>query len=163
MNRLEMMKEKLKKRENVLCTTIANIAWSGLTQKASEYPFDFMIFDLEHGTLNIEMIEESLRISRLLDLPTVVRIPGSIPSFISRALDMGADGILLPRVESITDVETAINSARYFPRGRKGCGGYSNFRADDELSVSKYNANRMIFVQMESMEGLAVLPQILSK
>jgi 2-keto-3-deoxy-L-rhamnonate aldolase RhmA len=163
MNRLETLKEKLKKQENILCTTIANIVWSGLAQKASQYPFDFMIFDLEHGTLNIEMIEETLRICRLADLPTVVRIPDSIPNLISKPFDMGADGILLPRVESIMQVETAIRFARYFPKGRKGCGGFSNLRADDEMSVDKYNSNRMIFIQMESMEGLAVLPEILSK
>ncbi|HHW48627.1 MAG TPA: hypothetical protein GXX14_08430, partial [Clostridiaceae bacterium] len=113
--------------------------------------------------LNIEMIEESLRIARLSDFPTVVRVPDSVPSFISRTLDMGADGILLPRVESIRQVETAINSARYFPRGRKGCGGYSNFRTEDQMSVDRYNSNRMILIQMESMEGLAVLPKILNK
>lgn len=162
MSRLKKLKTKLINREPILSTTISNISWSGLVQKAAEFSFDFIIFDLEHGTLSTETIEESLRICRLTDLPTVVRVPDSTPSYISKILDMGADGILLPRIESIEQVETAIRSAKYFPRGRKGCGGFSNFREEDELSVDKYNDNRMIFIQMESEEGLNVLPDILS-
>jgi 4-hydroxy-2-oxoheptanedioate aldolase len=163
MSRLNSLVEKLENQKNVIATTISNIAWSGLVQKASTYPFDFIIFDIEHGTLSIESIEESLRIARLTDLPAVVRVPDSIPHIISKTLDMGADGILLPRIEKIAQVETALNSSRYFPKGRKGCGGFSNLREEDDMSVHKYNKNRLIFIQIESKEGLLELPLILSK
>ena len=76
---------------------------------------------------------------------------------------MGADGIMIPRVESLAQVKTAVRAGRYFPRGRKGCGGFSNFRAEDCGSIEAYNNNRLIFVQIESYEGLAVLPQILDE
>lgn len=161
MSRLELLKEKLLNKKPVLSTTIANVAWSGLAQKAAGFGFDFMMFDLEHGTLNTESVEESLRICRLCDLPTVVRVADTVPYLISKVLDMGADGILLPRVERLEQVETAIRCARYYPRGRKGCGGFSNLRAEDQGKVEKYNDNRLIFIQIESWEGLAALPQIL--
>lgn len=161
MSRLETLKAKLAAKEPVLSTTIVNLSWSGIIQKAAAFPFDFMMFDLEHGTLSIESTEELLRVCRLCDLPSIVRIPDSIPNLVSKALDMGADGILLPRVESVAQVETAIRAARYYPRGRKGCGGFSNLRAEDKGSVETYNDNRLLFIQMESNEGLAVLPDIL--
>lgn len=161
MNRLSQFKKKLAAQENALGTTISNIAWSGLVQKIAAFPFDFLIFDVEHGTLSLESIEEALRVCRLVDLPSVVRVPDCIPNLISKALDMGADGILLPRVESLAQVEAAIRAARYYPRGRKGCGGFSNLRGDDHGSVAEYNDNRLLFIQMESSEGLACLPEIL--
>jgi 2-keto-3-deoxy-L-rhamnonate aldolase RhmA len=74
---------------------------------------------------------------------------------------MGADGILVPRVERMEQVETVVRCARYYPRGRKGCGGFSNLRPEDQGSVDKYNDNRLIFIQMESREGLEILPEIL--
>jgi len=163
MSRLELLKNKLKARKPVLSTTISNVAWSGLAQKVAGFGFDFLMYDLEHGTLNTESVEESLRICRLCDLPTVVRVADCVPHLISKVLDMGADGILLPRVETLEQVETVIRCARYYPRGRKGCGGFSNLRAEDGGSVEKYNDNRLIFIQMESPEGLAVLPQILEE
>lgn len=162
MSRLIELKKKLRNQEPILSTTIANVSWSGLAQKAASFGFDFMMFDLEHGTLSVEGIEETLRVCRLCDLPTVVRIPDSIPHLISKTLDMGADGILIPRVESLEQVEIAIRAARYYPRGRKGCGGFSNLRAEDCGSVETYNDNRLVFIQMESLEGLQVLPKILS-
>ena len=163
MGRLESLKQKLANRETILSTTISNIAWSGLAQKIAGYPFDFIVFDLEHGTLSTESVEESLRICRLTDLPSIVRVSDCTPSNISKILDMGADGVLLPRVETLEQVETAIRAGKYYPRGRKGCGGFSNFRKEDEALVDKYNDNRIIFIQMESQEGLNVLPEILNR
>jgi len=122
-----------------------------------------MMFDLEHGTLSIESVESLLRMCRLCDLPSVVRVPDCVPHLISKTLDMGADGVLIPRVERMEQVETAIRCARYYPRGRKGCGGFSNLRAEDKGSVDNYNDNRLIFIQMESNEGLEILPEILEK
>lgn len=161
MSRLFQLKEKLAARENILSTTVVNLQWTGIIQKAAQFPFDFMMFDLEHGTLSVESVEGLLRTCRLCDLPSVVRVPDCVPHLISKSLDMGADGVLIPRVESLAQVETAIRCARYYPRGRKGCGGFANLRPEDQGRVAYYNDNRMIFIQMESQEGLDCLPQIL--
>jgi 2-keto-3-deoxy-L-rhamnonate aldolase RhmA len=161
MSKLIALKEKLTKREPVLSSTIANLSWTGIIQKASVFPFDMMMFDLEHGTLSVESVEGLLRMCRLCDLPSIVRVPDCVPHLISKTLDMGADGVLIPRVERMEQVETAIRCARYYPRGRKGCGGFSNLRPEDKGSVEVYNDNRLIFIQMESREGLEILPQIL--
>ena len=163
MSKLNELKAKLAARQPVLSTTIANLSWTGIIQKASAFAFDMMMFDLEHGTLSVESVEGLLRMCRLCDLPSVVRVPDCVPYLISKTLDMGADGVLIPRVERMEQVETAIRCARYYPRGRKGCGGFSNLRAEDEGSVELYNDNRLIFIQMESDEGLAILPEILQK
>ena len=163
MSKLIKLKEKLAARQPVLSSTIVNLSWTGIIQKASAFAFDMMMFDLEHGTLSIESVEEMLRMCRLCDLPSIVRVPDCVPHLISKTLDMGADGVLIPRVETMEQVETAIRCARYYPRGRKGCGGFSNLRAEDQGSVEIYNDNRLIFIQMESNEGLAILPEILEK
>ncbi len=163
MSGLQSLKEKLKKREKILMTTVANIGWTGIIETISRFPFDGVVIDLEHGTLSVENSEDLLRTSRLCGIPSIVRIPDCIPHLISKTLDMGADGIIIPRVESTEQVETAIRSMRYFPRGRKGCGGFSNLRSDDNGSVERYNDNRILFVQIESEEGLLVLPEILKR
>lgn len=163
LSRLEALKEKLSRREPVLATTVGNISWTGIIQKMASFPFDFVVLDEEHGTLSTESGEALLRTCRLLDLPSVVRIGDAVPHLISKTLDMGADGIMLPRTESAEAVETAVRCARYFPRGRKGCGGFSNLRAEDKGSVEKYNENRLIMPQIESYEGLRALPEILRR
>ena len=163
MSRLLALKEKLAARQPVLSTTIANLTWTGIIQKAAAFNFDMMMFDLEHGTLSVESVEGMLRMCRLCDLPSVVRVPDCVPHLISKTLDMGADGVLIPRVERLEQVETAIRCSRYYPRGRKGVGGFSNLRAEDNGCVDTYNDNRMVYIQMESNEGLEILPEILEK
>jgi len=163
MSRLMELKEKLAKMEPTLGTTVGNIAWSGVAQKIAAFGFDFLVLDEEHGTLSAESSEEILRVCRLCDLPTIVRIPDAVPNYVSKILDMGADGVMIPRVERMEQVEIAIRAARYYPRGRKGCGGFSNFRTEDAVNVDTYNNNRMIVVQIESYEGLRILPEILEK
>lgn len=163
MDRYRTLKQKLQERKPILGSTITSVAWSGLIQKAASYSFDFMVFDLEHGTLSVESAEEQLRVCRLCGLPSVVRIQDAIPHLISKTLDMGADGLILPRVEKPTQVEMAVRAARYYPRGRKGCGGFSNFRPDDNADVHTYNDNRLLFIQIESGEGLQVLPELTAR
>jgi len=161
-NRFQSLKTKLAGRREVLGTTIADVPWTGLVQGIASFPFDFLMFDLEHGSLDSERAGAALRVCRLTGLPGIVRVPDCVPHLISKTLDMGADGLLLPRVETREQVETAIRAARYFPRGRKGCGGFSNLRPDDRGSLEIYNENRLIFLQMESPEGLEILPGLLT-
>lgn len=161
MSRLSMLLEKLRDREPVLATTVANIAWSGLAQKLGAQPLDFLMLDLEHGTLNLERAEELLRTARLVDLPTVIRVPDAVPHLLSHALDLGADGVLVPRVESVEQVALCVRSFRFAPEGRKGCGGFSLFRPGE--TVEEVNRNRMLFLQIESDEGIEALEEILTR
>jgi len=163
MGRLQLLKEKLQKQDEILTTNLGNIGWSGIIEVISRFPFDCLVIDIEHGTLSVEGAEELLRTCRLCDLPSIVRIPDCITNIISKTLDMGADGIIVPRVESVEQVETAIRAMRYFPRGRKGCGGFSNLRHEDNRCIHCYNDNRLLFVQIESGEGLSVLREILER
>ncbi len=163
MSRFCELKRKLFSREDILVTNLGNVSWSGIIEVIARFSFDGVVIDLEHGTMSVEDAESLLRTCRLCDLPGIVRVPDCVPNLVSKTLDMGADGIILPRVESVEQVETAIRAMRYFPRGRKGCGGFSNLRPEDAGSTDKYNDNRFLFVQIESNEGLAVLPDILEK
>jgi 4-hydroxy-2-oxoheptanedioate aldolase len=161
MDRLEILKKKLIGREPVLATSVSNINWSGIIQRIAKYGFDFLIFDIEHGTLSIEGVEEMLRICRLVDLPSIIRIPDAIPHFISKSIDMGADGILVPRTERIEQVETAVSFLRFSPKGKKGCGGFSLFRDKEEFA--DINNNRLLFLQIESNLGIENLPLFIKK
>lgn len=159
MGKREQLQHKLQTGQDILSTTIANVGWSGLVQKMSKTCLDFVLFDLEHGTQNIEQIEGMLRVARLCGLPTIVRVGDVVPHLISKTVDMGADGILLPRVESAEQVATAISSLRFFPAGRKGCGGFSLFYPEE--SPEDVNRNRMLLIQIESDEGISALEEIL--
>ena len=161
MDKLQALLTKLRTMERILATTVVDPCWQGLIQKLGDSALDLIVLDTEHGALGIESAEPLLRMARLVDLPTIVRVPDVVPNYISKIIDMGADGVMLPRVENEAQVELAIRSIRFYPRGRKGCGGFSLFRKGE--SLSDVNDNRMIWIQIESSEGIDALPGILSR
>ena len=76
-------------------------------------------------------------------------------------IDMGADGVLIPRTESLEQVETAIASMRFYPYGKKGVGGRALLRPGEQ--VYDFNKNRLLFLQIESEKGVEVLDEVLEK
>ena len=159
---LEQLKTKLRTRQKVFATTITHGGWSGILQKMGNDVLDFLVFDFEHGLFTKEKGEEMIRMCNVLGLPAVVRVADAEYPLISGALDMGADGILVPRVETVDQALRAVDSVRFPPLGKKGCGGSSLLRGADVLaSVHSFNEDRILFLQMESEQGIANLGDIL--
>lgn len=161
MDSIKSLKNKLAYREKVFATTVSCIGWTGILQKFKNNTLDMLIFDMEHGTLSLETVEGMLRMCRLLGLPSVIRVPDTQYHLITKPIDMGADGVLVPRVETLEQAEKAIESIRFYPEGKKGCGGFSLFKSGE--TVSDINRNRMLFLQIESPLGIENLDMILDK
>ena len=70
-----------------------------------------MLFDCEHGIFNPEIANDMLMAARACDLPTIVRVQDCEYHCISKCLDMGADGVLIPRTETLEQVALAIGNA----------------------------------------------------
>ena len=161
MSSLSTLQEKLRKRELILGTGIQNCTFSGILEQYKSTDIDFVLFDCEHGTLNDVNIEAMLRVCRLLDLPSIVRIPGHHQVFVARPLDMGADGIMVPRVDTIEQLDEAVKYYRFAPRGVKGSGGFAQLRKGEK--TIDVNDNRILSIQIESRQGAANLDGMLSK
>lgn len=159
MDRLQALKQRLCARENTIGVTVNAPHLPQIVTALASCPLDLLVFDFEHGVLNAESAEPLLRAARAGGIPGVVRVQDTLPHLISKVLDMGADGVMLPRVESEEQVQTAVRSMRFFPRGRKGCGGPSLFRQNEKFD--EFNDNRLLFIQIESYEGMDALPRIL--
>jgi len=152
------LKQKLQGRQKVFATTITHAGWSGIIQRMKNDTIDILVFDLEHGLFTSERAEEMIRMCNVVGIPAIVRVADAEYAFISSALDMGADGILAPRVETVDQARRVVDSVRFPPVGKKGCGGFSLLRGGDALSsVKSFNEARIIFLQIESERGIANL------
>ena len=80
----------------------------------------FIIADLEHSSFSIEAIGRIIRNARGARLPCIVRVPTLERHFISRVLDAGATGVMIPRVESREDTEKIKQWTKYAPEGDRG-------------------------------------------
>ena len=162
MNKYEALKEKLQSRERIVGTNIMLISSSPMIEiMAGEDYLDYVLFDMEHGIFNNENIVPLLQTCRLCGMPAFVRVPDHTNFHIARCLDLGADGIMLPRTETVAQVKAAVEAMRFPPIGHKGKGGYCQTRPGE--SLADFNKNRHLLVQIESPVGIAALSEMLDR
>ena len=82
--------------------------------------FDWVLLDLEHGSASEAAIPDQLRALRGSRTKGIVRVGAPHADLIARVLDWGADGIMVPHVNSVTEAEAVVRAAHYPPRGRRG-------------------------------------------
>ncbi len=150
--------EKLGNREKIFATTLVSIHWSGIIEIFKNDVLDFLILDLEHGSFSIENVENLIRTARARGLPVIVRAADTLYHLLSPCLDAGAQGLLIPRVETVEQAREATASAHFPPLGRKGFGGFSLVR--DWKGVEEFNSSCVVLLQIESQRGIDNLEEI---
>src|SRR5439155_12057604 len=88
-----------------------------ITEMAVALGVDWVVIDAEHGHLDWKDIVEHLRATSRSDTVALVRIAELNGALIKRALDIGADGVVIPWVESAAQLRQAVCFARYPPEG----------------------------------------------
>ena len=161
MNGLENLKKKLANGEKTYGSTLLHIGFAGLPAIYKKNGADFLIIDMEHGSFFPESVGDLCYAARCEDLPMIARVQDCEYHCISKCADMGCDGVLIPRTETMEQVETAIRSFRMPPIGKKGVGGRSLLRPGE--NIEDFNKNRLLFIQIESVQGVDILDEMLTK
>ena len=120
---------------------------------------DCILLDKEHGIYGTEELIPLTMRCRELGIPSVIRVEDSIYHLIAKAIDLGADGIMLPRTETLEQVRTAVEAMHFAPIGRTGFGGWGILR--DGETIAAFQSGRFFFPQIESEKGLAAMPEII--
>lgn len=85
--------------------------------------FDFVMIDCEHGSMNLDQVENMVRAAESFRITPIARIPNHHDSTILRFLDRGLQGIIVPHVNSGSQAAAVAQAARYHPDGHRGMGG----------------------------------------
>ncbi|RAV22446.1 HpcH/HpaI aldolase family protein [Paenibacillus contaminans] len=153
--------EKLKRREKLFGTMISCITWTGIVPLLAKRKLDFAIFELEHNHYDWSELEALLRTANMTGLTAFVRVTDIAYHQVSKVLDLGADGVLIPRIERLEQLEQVIDMVRLPPRGKKGVGGY-DFAVDDlQEKIARYNKEKQILIQVESPQAAESLDKML--
>lgn len=119
--------------------------------------WDWLTLDMEHGPF--DWSEAACVCAAIADAGCVplVRVPEGSVSYIKRALDTGAWGIVVPMVESVEQARLAIAAAKYPPEGIRSAGGGMhalNFEASLEEYYLQANQEILVVLQIESPRGV---------
>jgi 4-hydroxy-2-oxoheptanedioate aldolase len=131
--------------------------------------FNFVILDCEHGSYYLESLVELLRAADSVGITPLVRIPNHDPSFIMRALDAGAMGIVAPNISTATQAKSVIAAARYKQEGNEGnrgaCPGTrASWHQTDDWSIHAKQSNQttLVWALIENKEGVDNIESITS-
>lgn len=160
MNKYLNLAEKFENREKIIGTMMST-ASTLMLQSLNRDDLDFILFDAEHGIFDTQNVIPMLQICRLMGLPSIVRAQDSAYHLIAKAIDMGADGIMIPRVETKEQLRTAVDGLLFAPEGRKGCGGHGQMRAGE--AYADFSKTRFLLPQIESPRGIEALPSLLDE
>lgn len=129
---------------------------------------DWVGIDMEHTPVTFERLESLLRAAERAGLETMVRVPGveyASMRAIQQALDLGAAGVIVPRVESRADISAVLDASTFPPDGNRGVAG--SIRANEygdrfDEYVSSIDDEVVLAVQLETPRGVAHADEILS-
>ncbi len=131
--------------------------------KAARY--DFVRLDCEHILFENRIVSEMLRIGQLLDLDVQVRVPDI--TGVAALLDNGAQGIMVPHIESREEVWNAEKAVKYPPEGERGLTGAARVLGYGRQNVAVYqkeaNKKTALIVQIESRKGIENIEEILQQ
>jgi 2-keto-3-deoxy-L-rhamnonate aldolase RhmA len=160
------LRKKLEGGQPVYGTMIQAVRLPALGQIMALAGCDFLFFDMEHGPFSIETIADMVQMTRLAGVVPLVRVPNDEYHLMVRPLDAGAQGIMIPRVETKAQVEHIVECTMYPPLGDRGCSvnkGHNDF-AGQEMWEFTETANRenMIILQIERARAVEDIDELLS-
>ncbi len=127
---------------------------------------DYVFMDNEHNPLNRETCAWATQAYAANGIAPLLRIPEPSGTLAVMALDGGADGIIVPYVETVTQVRELVGAVKYRPL--KGAalkravetGEFPSDAAADYLR--RANADAVLVIMIESAAGVANLPDLLA-
>ena len=125
--------------------------------------FDWLIIDMEHIPISQEGLRTMLMACKGSQSTPVVRVANNSREYIQAALDLGAQGVMVPMVNSRSDAERAVEYSRYPPLGRRGFGPIrAGYYGKNEAGYRKgANEETLLFVQVETPEAAMRAEEIL--
>lgn len=140
--------------------TFLSIGSPAVTELAAECGYDWVLIDLEHGCESEAALPNQLRALRGSQTLAIVRVSAPHADLIGRVLDWGADGIMVPHVDTVAQAEHCVKAATYPPKGTRGVSrtvrayGYGMRLPGDEMPKP------IILAQIETAEGVTNADQI---
>jgi 4-hydroxy-2-oxoheptanedioate aldolase len=163
--RVNITKQKIKAGE-ITCGVFLNIGSPAIVEIIGLIGFDFVIIDAEHGPWSVETCENMVRAADNANITPITRIAVNAQQNILRYLDVGSLGVQMPMINSKADAESAVNSVKYPPEGRRGLAGVraAGYGIPAPLGdyVKEANQETLVIVHVETMQAVENLKETLT-
>ena len=138
--------------------------YPGVAEVLANAGYDWLAIDCEHSDIDIEGFSTLARAIHGRGPTVMIRVKENDVMEIRQALDMGAQGIIVPLINNANEAEKAVAAAKYPPCGIRGfCFGRMNNYGEDFVEyVQTANNEIAVIVMIESKEAVENIDEILS-
>jgi 2-dehydro-3-deoxyglucarate aldolase/4-hydroxy-2-oxoheptanedioate aldolase len=159
------LRQRLKRGDLLLGQLVLEFFTPGLGPMLDACGLDFVIFDMEHGRCDVAMLEQMIASCRGSGIVPMVRVPDLNFAPLSRVLDLGARGVMVPRVETREQTEEIVRALKYPPQGRRGVAlgiAHDLYRAAGAEFFAQANEDLPVIIQVETVKAFENLEAIAS-
>jgi 4-hydroxy-2-oxoheptanedioate aldolase len=134
-----------------------------LAGQLARLPIEGVCLDMQHGMIGFSDAVPMIAAISNAGRPAIARVLWNEPGLIGQVLDGGAAAVIVPMVNSKTQAEAMVRSAKYPPLGGRSWGGYTSFQTYG-LSAPEYlkqaNSITQVFAMIETQAALDAVEEI---
>ncbi len=146
---------------HVLLGTLLSLPSPEIAEINSHLGFDWLFLDLEHGPHGFI---EAQRIIQAVGnrTPVLTRVPELTESAIKKALDIGSEGVIVPKVNTADEARAVVRFAKYQPLGDRGVGAARAHKYGVSFNeyMAEANLETLVVVQIEHIDGVKNIDEI---
>lgn len=126
--------------------------------------YDYAMIDMEHSAVSLDSALTMIRAVQSGGAKAIVRVPDKQPVWVGRLMDMGADAVMVPMVNTVEEAKAIAKSAVYAPEGTRGMAAgivrATGFGVDTEEYLAHYRQQFTLLIQIESRQAVEAAADI---
>ena len=162
---MSAFREKLRRGDVVLGQMVLEFFTPAIGPLLAAAGLEFVIYDMEHGRCDIALLAEMVASCRGANIVPMARVPDVSYAPLSRALDVGARGVMVPRVETRAQAEDIVAQLKYAPAGRRGVAlglAHDLYRPGGPSYFAEANDETVVILLLETVKAFENLEDIVS-
>jgi 2-keto-3-deoxy-L-rhamnonate aldolase RhmA len=162
---MKSIRQRLRDGDVVLGQLLLEFFTPGIGPMLDACGLDFVIFDMEHGRCDINLLEVMIASCRGSGIVPMARVPDLSFAPLARVLDLGARGVMVPRVETREQTEEIVRALKYAPQGKRGVAlgvAHDLYRPAAAEFFAQSNEEISVIIQVETAKAFENLESIVS-
>lgn len=160
------VKKILKKGGSVIGCQVAEVRSPNIALMYGAAGFDFIFIDMEHGGFDLETIGDFITASKAATIVPIVRVPALEEHFLSRVLDLGACGVMIPHIQTQEQVRRVMQAAKFRPVGERGLAPLRAHTGFAKVNVRQFiqeaNENTLVVIMVEDDVAINHIDELIS-
>ncbi|HUZ17243.1 MAG TPA: aldolase/citrate lyase family protein [Spirochaetia bacterium] len=164
-----MAATKLRAGGKAVGTMVRLVRSPGIALIAKNAGLDFFMFDLEHGSFSLESVADAAAAARSAGISCFARVPELSKAWVSRILDCGCTGVMVPMIESVEQAQKLAGWAKFAPIGYRGmgsAGGHTDYASIPAPATGDFmqtqNESTLAIAQIETKRAIEEIDKIAS-